>query len=58
MSADGQASTGQQPTEPQQCECGCLDTFHKLPEGGGPRGACSNSACGCRRFATAPDGAS
>lgn len=48
MSGDLQASRGQQPHEPTRCTCGCLDTFHKLD--GRVRGACSNSACGCRRF--------
>jgi hypothetical protein len=54
MAVDQGAATGSIPYEPTRCTCGCLSTFHKLSDAA-VRQACSNSNCGCKRFAEASE---
>lgn len=49
---DPGAATGQQPYEPDRCECGDLEPVHAF-DTNGRRKACSSSLCGCRRFVAA-----
>lgn len=52
MTRDQGAANGQQTYAPiGRCTCGDSELLHALSETTKKRGACSNSNCGCRRYA-------
>jgi len=52
VSRDQGAAAGQQTYPPiGRCTCRHLETLHAISEKTKKREACSNSACGCRRYA-------